>query len=345
MSIKRLLALSLFCVTFYSTSARAQCRDQLCQNLNNILYNAETDFRGYRMNLVAAPDVSIVGARIPCRTTEWANAVAMYICSGEVPYSEAESWYINTLASARTLQPSWQFQINSPNADHFVDAGPPDCLVPATEGPYIGQCPLHFQITRQGNGMAKVYLWMSSLSSPYLENAPPAAPSRADPPSIPASCDDLCQGLKKAFAARLSDFAEISAAKTNGGGTSGVTLKLEGAGDCGVDSVAKPQSTELGMQYACFWPETSSSAANRQFQKLVSQFQVLTPAEWSSRKEDQLDQLTGAKITEWCAFAPGNKQQVCVDILGQSVGLHITSWDSVLARKTFPEARAGNDSQ
>jgi hypothetical protein len=345
MNIKRLVALSLFCISFYSTSARAQCRGQLCQNLNNILYNAETDFRGYRMNLVAAPDVSIVGARIPCRTTEWANAVAMYICSGEVPYSEAESWYINTLASARTLQPSWQFQINSPNADHFVDAGPTDCAVPATEGPYVGQCPLHFQITRQGNGMAKVYLWMSSLSSPYLETAPPPAPSRADPPSIPASCDDLCQGLKKAFEARLSDFTEISAARTNGGGTSGVTLKLDGAGDCNVDSVTKPHSTVRGAQYACYWPENSDTAANKQFQDLVSRFQVLTPAEWASRKEDQLDQLTGAKITEWCAFAPGNKQQVCVDILGQSVGLHITSWDSVLARKTFPVARAGNDSQ
>lgn len=229
------------------------------------------------MNLVAAPDVSIVGARIPCRTTEWANAVAMYICSGEVPYSEAESWYINTLASARALQPSWQFQINSPNADHFVDAGPPDCLVPATEGPYIGQCPLHFQITRQGNGMAKAYLWMSSLSSPYLQNAPPTAPSRADPPRIPASCDDLCQGLKRAFEARLNDFTEISAAKTNGGGTSGVTLKLDGAGECNVDSVTKPHSTERGAQYACYWPENSSSAANTQFQNLVSGFQVLTP--------------------------------------------------------------------
>jgi hypothetical protein len=345
MNIKRLLALSIFCVSFYAPSVRAQCRDQLCQGLQSNMYNAVTDFRGYRMNLVAAPDVSIVGARIPCQTTSWANAVAMYICSAEVPDTAADTWYINTLASARALQPSWQFQINSPNADHFVDAGPPDCQVPATEGPYIGQCPLHFQITRQGNGMAKVYLWMSSLSSPNLAPAPPNAPSSAAPPDIPASCDDLCQGLKKAFEARLSDFAEISAAKTNGGGTSGVTLKLDGAGDCNVDSVAKPHSNEAGMQYACYWPENSSSAANTQFQNLVSRFQVLTPAAWASRKQDQYDQLTGAKITEWCAIAPGGKQQVCVDILGQSVGLHITSWNSVLARKSFSEVRAGNDSQ
>lgn len=345
MNIKGLVALSIFCATFYPTSLRAQCRDELCQNLNNILYNAATDFRGYRQNLVAASDVSIVGARIPCQTTAWANDVALSLCSGEVPYTAAESWYFNTLTSARALQPSWQFRIDSPNADHFVDAGPPDCAVPATEGPYARQCPLHFQITRQNNGMAKVYLWMSSLSSPYLATAPPAPPSSVAPPDIPASCDNLCQGLKKAFAARLNDFADISAAKTNGGGTSGVSLKLDGAGDCNVDSVAKPHSTELGMQYACYWPEASGSAAKMQFQDLVSRFQVLTPAEWVFRKEDQFDKLTRAKITEWCAFAPGGGQQVCVDILGQSVGLHITSWNSVLTRKQFPEARAGNGSR
>ena len=327
MNMKKILALFLFFSVFLPTPSHAQCRGQLCQNLQNILYAAVTDFRGYRENIFVSPDVSIVGARIPCRTTAWANNVTMYMCYAEVPASPAEDWYINVLASARALQPAWQFKINSAISDHFVDAGPAGCAVPATEGPYIGLCPLHFQITKQNDGMAKVYLWMSSLSSPYLENAPPAPPSSHNPPSISASCDDLCRGLKKAFEARLSDFAEINAAGTHGGGASGVTLKLAGAGDCRIDAASKPHSTQAGTQYACYWPENSYSSADEQFRDLVSRVQVLVPSEWASRPEDRFDELTGAKITEWCAFAPGGKQQVCVDILAASVGLHITSWN------------------
>ena len=327
MNVKKLLAFSLFCFCFFPISAFAQCRGQLCQNLYNILYNAVTDYRGYRQNLIAAPDVSIIGARIPCQTTAWANDVALYICYGEVPYDSAETWYINALASLRALQPEWQFRINSPIADHFVDAGPPDCVAPATEGPYIGQCPLHLQVTKLNDGMAKVYFWMSSLSSPYLVNPPPGSPSSSAPPSIPVSCDELCQGLKKAFEARLSDFAQISPSRTNGGGTSGATFKLSGAQDCSVNGAARPHSTEVGTQYSCYWPESSDSAADAQFRSLVSRFQVLAPSTWASQQNDRLDQFTGAKVTEWCAVAPGGGQQVCVDILGGAVGLHITSWN------------------
>ncbi|MGB7281477.1 MAG: hypothetical protein WBE13_04370 [Candidatus Acidiferrum sp.] len=279
------------------------------------------------MNLVATPDVSVVGAKIPCQTTAWANDVALYICYSEVPYDSAETWYINALSSLRALQPGWDFRVDSPVADHFVDAGPPGCQVPATEGPYVGQCPLHLQVTKQNNGMAKVYLWMSSLSSPYLVNRPPGSASSPAPPSIPASCDRLCQGLKKAFEARLSDFTVISPSKTNGGGISGSTLKLSGAEDCSVNGAARPHSTEAGMQYSCYWPESSDSAADAKFRDLVSRFQVLAPPEWVSRQEDRFDQFTGAKVTEWCTVAPGGKQQACVDILGDSVGLHITSWN------------------
>ena len=327
MNMKKLLPVFLFCFLLFPAPSFAQRRDPLYKNLQSILDDAVTDFRGYREKLVASPDVSIVGARIPCQLTEWANNVSLYICSAQVPASSAESWYINVLASLRALQPSWEFRINSPISDHFVEAGPPNCQVSDTQGPYIGLCPVHLQVNVQNNGMAKVYFWMSSLSSPYLGNRPPDAPSTAVPPDIPASCDELCQGLKKAFDARLSDFADITAAKTNGGGMSGVTLKLSGARECDVHTAAKPHSTETGLQYACYWPETSASSAEARFHDLVSRFQVLAPSAWASHKEDQIDQLTGAKVAEWCATAPGGKQQACVDILGESVGLHITSWN------------------
>lgn len=330
MNIKKYFALSLLCLSLLPPSAFSECRDQLCQNLQDILAAAVTDFRGYRENLVARPDISIVGAKIPCQMTEWANNVPMYICYAIVPYTSAESWYINALASLRALQPLWDFKIDSPVADHFVDAGPPNCNVPATEGPYIGHCPLHLQMTKQNDGTAKVYLWMSSLSSPYLVNRAPGMPSRSAPPSTPASCDDLCQGLKKAFESRLSGFADISAVKSNGDGVSGATLKLSGAGDCAVNPIARPHSTEAGTQYVCYWTENYVSAAAARFRDLVSRSQVLVPSEWTSHQEDRLDQLTGAKVTEWCSLAPDGKQQVCVDILGESVGLHIASWNGKL---------------
>ncbi|MGH9743530.1 MAG: hypothetical protein ACRD51_14385 [Candidatus Acidiferrum sp.] len=327
MKIKSLLAAFLFCFFFLPAPSFGQCRDRLCQSLQNILYAAVTDFRGYRENLVASPDVSITGARIPCRTTLWANNVPMYMCYGEVPDSFAENWYINTLASARILQPAWQFKIKSPNADHFVDAGPPDCQVPDTGGPYIGHCPLHFQVTKQNDGMSKVYLWMSSLSSPYLVNRPPSAPAKHASSGTPVDCGDLCQGLKSAFSARLSDFAEISPAKTNGGGTSGATLRLSGADDCRVDSAARPHSNEVGKQYVCYWPEDSVTSAEIQFRDLVSRVRLLAPPKWTARAGAHSEQLTGAKVTEWCTAAPGGRQQACVDLLGQSVGLHIRVWN------------------
>jgi hypothetical protein len=159
---KTLRAFSLLCFSFLlAVSALAQCKDHLCQSLQNILFAAATDFREYRANRTAAPDLSIEGAKVPCQMSSWANNVPMYICYAQVAYPSAESWYANTLASLRILQPAWQFKIDSPVADHFVDAGPPDCVVPATEGPFLGHCPIHLQITKQADGTAKAYLWTS----------------------------------------------------------------------------------------------------------------------------------------------------------------------------------------
>jgi len=66
MNKKSFRAFSLFCFfsLFLPFSAVAQCKDQLCQNLQSILDAAVTDFREYRANRVALPDVSISGAKV-----------------------------------------------------------------------------------------------------------------------------------------------------------------------------------------------------------------------------------------------------------------------------------------
>ena len=146
----------------------AQCSDPLCKNLQTILDEAVTDFRGYRLNKEVGPNVSIEGTKVPCQPSTWANNVPMYICYAQVPSPDSQKWFTRTLQALQSLNPAWHFQINSPGEDHYVDAGPLDCEITPTEGPYIGQCPLHLQVEKQGDGTAKVYLWMNSLSSPYL---------------------------------------------------------------------------------------------------------------------------------------------------------------------------------
>jgi hypothetical protein len=324
---KTLRAFSLLCFSFLlAVSALAQCKDHLCQSLQNILFAAATDFREYRANRTAAPDLSIEGAKVPCQMSSWANNVPMYICYAQVPYPSAESWYANTLASLRILQPAWQFKIDSPVADHFVDAGPPDCVVPATEGPFLGHCPIHLQITKQADGTAKAYLWTSSLSSPYLVNRPPGPPPKAAPAPIAGGCDDLCQGLKKAFEARATAFEGIRAANPSGG-VSQATVELAGAAECAVNATSKSHSNEAGTQFVCYWLEASPSAADTRFRDLVVRLQVLAPSNWSISQNDQSEELTGAKVKAWCAVAPDTKQEVCVYISGESVGLHIKTWN------------------
>jgi hypothetical protein len=171
---------------------------------------------------------------------------------------------------------------------------------------------------------------MSSLSSPYLVNRLPGPPSKAAPAPaagpVGGGCDDLCQGLKKAFEARSSAFAEIRAPKASGV-MSDATIKLPGAADCTVNATAKFHSAELGAQYVCYWLEASTSAADTRFRDLASRLQVLAPSNWSIRQEDQSEELAGAKVKAWCTIAPENKQEACTYISGESVGLHIKSWN------------------
>jgi hypothetical protein len=327
MNKKLLRACVLFCCGLGAPiAAPAQCKDQLCQNLQNALDAALTDFREYRTNGIAAPEVSIPGAKIPCQMTAWANNVPMLICYAQIPAASAESWYVNALQSLRSFEPAWQFKIDSPVADHFVDAGPPDCQVPDKDGPYVGNCPLHLQVTKQSDGTMKIYLWVSSFSSPYLVNHPPAPPKKTAPAAtaVPNGCDELCQGLKKAFEARVSAFEALRAAKT-GGDVSDATSKLAEAAQCAVNTTSKSGSNAPGTQYVCYWTDASSSAAGTRFRDLISRLQVLLPSAWTIRQEDASEELTGTKVTAWLAISPDVKQEVSLYLTSQYVGLHIKS--------------------
>ena len=136
-------------------------------------------------------------------TVDWANNVPMYICYAQVSSPDSQKWFARTLQALQTLNPAWHFQINSPGDNHYVDAGPLDCEITPAEGPYIGQCPLHLQVEKQSDGTAKVYLWINSLSSPYLLKHAGAPASKTVPPGV-EGCDDFCQSLKKAFEARVN---------------------------------------------------------------------------------------------------------------------------------------------
>ena len=303
----------------------AQCSDQLCKNLQTILDAAVTDFRGYRLNKEVGPDVSIEGTKVPCQPSTWANNVPMYICHAQVPSPDSQKWFARTLQALQSLNPAWHFQINSPGEDHYVDAGPLDCEITPTEGPYIGQCPLHLQVEKQGDGTAKVYLWMNSLSSPYLLKHAPVPASKTVSPSV-EGCDDLCQSLKKALEARANAFEDIRTVKSDGG-ASGTTVKLGGAKGCIVKEAAEPSLNQIGTQFVCYWRETSGSAAEKRFRDLVSRLQVLIPSNWSTHQETETDDFTGADMTAWHAVEPGGKHDVRVYVSAESVGLHITAWN------------------
>jgi hypothetical protein len=301
----------------------AQCNEQLCKNLQNILDAAVTDFREYRANKAAGPDVSIEGTKVPCQTSTWVNNVPMYICYAQVPFADSPKWYARTLQALQSLNPTWHFQITSSGENHYVDAGPPDCEVPPNDGPYVGQCPLHLEAAKQSDGTAKLYLLMNSLSSPYLLKRPQRAPSKTVPLAVSGGCDGFCQSLKKAFEARANAFEDIRTVKSDE--TSAATVKLEGAKECIVNRALRPHSDHTGTQFVCFWREASDSAAETRFRDLVSRLQVLIPSNWSTHQENELDDITGADITAWYGVAPDGKHDVRIYMSGVSVGLHITA--------------------
>ena|SRR5215813_1356148 len=329
--------LSVLLFPLFPASTLAQCNDQLCRNLQAILDEAVTDFRGYRANQISRPDVSIEGTAVPCQMSVWANNVPMYICYANVPNPDSQKWYARTLQALQTLNPAWDFQISSSGEDHYVDGGPRGCEIPPNDGPRRGECPLHLQTVRQSDGTSKLYLWMNSISSPYLlkpaasppsktASPAPSAAAPAAPPTTTAGCDDLCLSLKKAFEARTDAFAGVRTAKGNDG-TSEVTFRLAGAKQCSVKEAPRTLSRGLGTQFVCYWRDTSGSAANARFRDLVSRLQILIPSNWSTQQENEVDDFTGAEITAWHAIEPGGKHDVRLYVLVESVGLHVTTWN------------------
>ena len=301
--------------------ASAQCKDRLCSSVQEILDAAVIDFRGYRSHTSAIPEVSTENTKVPCQMTTWANNVPMCICYAQVAFANGANWYARAMDALKSLNPSWHFTVNSPGVDHYVDAGPPDCEITPTEGPYIGQCPLHLQMAKQSDGSAKLYLMMNSLSSPFLMHHTSLSPSKPTPSAAGGGCDDFCQSLKKAFEARTSVFEGLHTTNSNAG-----TLKLGGAKDCMVSAVKVSLSVDPGTQFVCYWQEASASAAEARFRDLVSRLQILIPSNWQTRQENELDEPTGANLTAWRAVEPGNKHDVRLYLSGDSVGLHIRAW-------------------
>lgn len=320
--IIRLISALLFGLLPISTFA--QCNDQLCKNLQNILDAAVTDFREYRLNKTTGPDVSIEGANVPCQISTWVNNVPMYICYAQVPAADSAKWYGRTLQALQSLSPTWNFQIRSPGEDHYVDAGPPNCEVPPNEGPYLGQCPLHLQVAKQNDGTAKLYLWISSFSSPYLLKRPPGPPSKPVPPlTVSGGCDDFCQSLKKAFEARANAFEDIRSVKADGAPET--TVKLGGAKECIVNGAPESHSESPAVQFVCYWREGSGPAADTRFRDLISRLQVLIPSNWSTHQDNKVNDATGEDLTVWYGVEPGSKHDVRVYVSGEYVGLHITA--------------------
>jgi len=302
------------------SSLRAQCKDQLCSNIQNILDSASSDFRGYTTHTIPLPDVSTESTKVPCSMSTWANNVPMLICYAQIPFVNATNWYARALDDLKLLSPSWHFTIKTPGDDRYVDAGPPDCEPTPTEGPYLGQCPLHLELAKQTDGSAKIYLIINSLTSPYLLHHTLLSPTPAKAAqSLPAGvsaigntgCDEFCQTLKKAFEARTASFAGDSPAK------------LPSAKDCFVKKASAAGDTRT--EFVCFWQEVSASAAETRFRDLVARLQILMPSDWSSHQETEVDEQTGASLTAWHADEPGAKHGVRIYLSGDAVALHILS--------------------
>jgi hypothetical protein len=317
----RLISILCFCVL--PIPALAQCASPLCQALQNILDAAVTDFREYALDKTGGPEVSVKETKFACQKMAWANNVPMYMCYAQLPLATGRSSYESALAALKSLKPDWQFQINSPNDDHYVYAGPPDCENPPNDGPYIGQCPLHLQAVKQPDGTMKVHFWMNSLSSPYLVKRPPAP--KTAPQTAANDCDDFCQKFKKAFVARMNSFEDIRTARMNGQ-LSDATVKLEGAKECVIKAAREPAPNEVGTQFVCYWPETSGAEAETRFRDLIARVQAAIPSDWSTRQENESDERTGARTMNWEAIEPGGKHDVRIYLLGDAVGLHITTW-------------------
>jgi hypothetical protein len=316
--------ISIWCFCFLPIPALGQCTDQPCQNLQNILDAAVTDFRPYWADKSGGPELSINGVKAVCQMRAWANNVSMYMCYAQVSQLDGQNAYSSILDALKHLKPAWRFQVSSPDGDHFVRAGLPDCENPPNDGPYLGDCPLQLQTVKQPDGTVRLHFWMNSLSSPYLVKRPP--PPKTVPRTSANDCDEFCQNFRKAFAARLNSFDDIRTAKTNDE-ISDAAVKLEGAKECSIKGATRLPSNEVGTEFVCHWPETSGPAAETRFRDLISRVQGLVPSNWATRQENESDEDTGARITKWYAIEPGGKHDVRIYASGEAVGLHITAWN------------------
>jgi hypothetical protein len=179
------------------------------------------------------------------------------------------------------------------------------------------------QVAKQSDGTTKLYLWISSFSSPYLLKRPPGPPSKPAPPlTVGGGCDDFCQSLKKAFEARANAFEDIRGVKADG--ASDTTVKLGGAKECIVNG-AESHSDRPGLQFVCYWREGSDSAAEIRFRDLISRLQVLIPSNWSIHQDNKRNDLTGEDLTVWYGVEPSGEHDVQVYVSGEYVGLHISA--------------------
>ena len=328
MSKAAVQTISILCFCLLPIPALGQCTDQPCQNLQNILDAAVTDFRPYGADKTGGPELLTNGVKVACQMRAWANNVSMYMCYAQVSQQDGQNAYSSLFDALQQLRPAWRFQVSSPDGDHFVRAGPPDCENPPNDGPYVGDCPLQLQTVKQKDGTVRLHFWMNSLSSPYLVKRPPAP--KTVPKTVPHAsandCDEFCQNFKKAFAARLNSFDDIRTAKTNGE-IPDAAAKLAGAKECLIRRAANPPSHEVGTEFVCHWPETSGQAAETRFRDLIARVQGLLPPDWSTRQENEADENSGAKITKWLAIESGGKHDVRIYVSGDAVALHITTWN------------------
>ena len=319
---------AVVCACFLPVAARGQCFEASCATLQSIYNSAQVDYRDYRAQRAPAlPSLSAAGITVPCQMNLWANNVPMYICYSQAPLAGADAWFRSTLQGMKRVQPSWQFKITAAATDQSVDAGPLDCEPNATQGPYSDQCPLHMQLTKQADGSTKLYFILNSLSSPYLFPHPalyhPPAKSGA---STRALCDDFCQSFNAVFAARTDAFAAFREKGSDSADTA-PALHFAGARKCSLDHASRPDASASGTQFVCRWSEESGVAAAGRFDDIVSHVQNLVPQEWARLQHLEFDNVTGATVKAWSATEPGDKHDVRVYVSGQTVALHITTWN------------------